>query len=209
MQENNNIEWIDEYLDGSLSDGELQRFEEKLASDIEFEREVHAQRMVRDSIKRAELKEFFNKINEEAKGEWPVKSLFGHFGYRWAIAASIALLVGVSLFIIARRSLDESPDPEFIAQSFVLEVLSEDGLRNLSDQVEVQLIEHKDFQFHYTFSNEVLKLYLKNVDHAPGIKIFYDAFEGYEVEIAGKRYGIEEQGDSTPVPLEIKAGNLD
>lgn len=214
MEENINIDWIDSYLDGELNGEELERFQEQLAKDLTFRIEVNAQKMVRDSIKRAEVKSFLAEINEEYEAEnsgadnLKSKSIFSSLAFKMTIAASIILLVGVGLFVINHRTVVNQPQM-FIAQSFTLEVIAEDGLRAVAEEILVQVIKNSPHKFHFSFTDGVLKLYLNDADlSADDINIFYDTFSAqpYEIEISGVRYVMVETEDDTPLPLIERQG---
>lgn len=203
MEDNNNHnEWIDAYFDGDLSVEELDRFKRKLKDDKDFEREVNAQKMVRDSIKRAELKDFFAEVNDDYNKNNNGRGFFTNFTFM-AIAASIILLIGVGLFILNREAVVTQPQM-YIAQSFTLEVTAEGGLRAVAEEIFVQVIENTTYDFYYSFTDGVLKLYFKEVEiSSEDIDIFYDMFSAqpYEIEISGVRYGMVETDDETPLPL--------
>lgn len=208
MDQNDNTRWIDDYLDGNLSGEELEKFETRLLSDLKFEKEIKAQKMVRDSIKRAELLDFFDQLKEDAGDQKSVKNLFQSFGVRLSIAASVILLIGASLFILNRKSIESSTKTEFIAQTFNIEVYFEDNLRSLDENIEVQIVETLGYNFHYNFSEKKLKLYINDIGVSENdFKIFYDSFEEdpFSIEFKGERYILEEREDGTPIPLMKKA----
>ena len=203
MEGTENTQWIEDYLDGVLSEPDLKRFEEKLMSDPNFEKEVNAQRMVRESFERAELKEFFKQINESTKELAPAASK-GPFSFGiLAIAASIILAIGISLFFLFKEATNGVNQTEFVAQSFDLTV-STYSVRSIIEEVNVEIIESKQFKKHYSFNNGKLKLYLGDSSVPQSqIKIFYNPSVEFpfEIEIQGIRYSIEENSGAEPKPL--------
>lgn len=204
MGETDNTLWIEEFLDGNLSGSDLRRFEERLSSDPEFEKEVKAQQMVRESFERAELKEFFNQINEKVERLEPTNEK-RFFSMRFlAVAASVIFVLGISVFFLYKEISRDLSQPDFVAQSFDLKV-SIDSMRGINEEINVDIIKSDQFENHYSFNNNSLKLYLKNSNISSSeIKMSYNPnAENYPylIEIQGKEYIIEENSGPEPKAL--------
>lgn len=217
MEGTENTQWIEDYLDGVLGEADMKRFEEKLISDPDFEKEVNAQRMVRESFERAELKEFFKQINESTKEVVPAASKKPFSFGILAIAASVILAIGISLYFLFNETTKDLSQNELVADSFKIEVnsslksfKSEDpsdhNLRSKYRDIEVNIIESTNFKNHYSFNNYILNLYFgKSKISKDQIKIYYAPFKDipYEIEIQGKNYLIEENSGPEPKPLTL------
>jgi len=100
-----NIELIDKYLKGELSEDKLKQFEQKMTDDTEFAKDVH---FVQDTavsvtnIGRREFKKKLQKITsdierDEFHGTHTSSTLFSFNRKYTAIAASVALLITASI----------------------------------------------------------------------------------------------------------------
>jgi hypothetical protein len=229
MEETDYTQWIEDYLDGNLTGSDLKSFEEKLLSEPEFEKEVKAQRMIRESFERAELKEFFKQIKEKTEGIAPAENKGPlSFGFL-AIAASLILAIGISLFFLFKETTKDLNQSEFVAQSFIISV-SEDSLRGINKEIRVEIIESENkelvqrsekhdieiereqdkkfekikYELYYSFNDGILKLYLgASTLSSDQTKIFYNPFAEvpYMLEIQGKKYLLEENSGLEPRPL--------
>jgi hypothetical protein len=82
-------EYIDRYLEGSLSDEEKKNFELKMSEDPEFLKEVELQRSIIRAVRNENLEKIIRKEEEKIKKQKNIRKLFISFG-SLAIAASVA-----------------------------------------------------------------------------------------------------------------------
>ncbi len=90
---------IERYFRNELSAEELQGFQQQLETDQAFAQAVAVEQDIVDTLRIKEQQRFrqrLTKIHTEEIKETPIKSLFNR---RWLMAASIAILLGVSFFL--------------------------------------------------------------------------------------------------------------
>lgn len=106
---------LEKYLVGELSKEERQEFDTLLENDPDFKEEFEFQTDVKRAVISAEDEDFMKMLSDfdsEATDEKPqIKS----FPTKWLVAASIALLVGVTYFLTFNQSISTQ---ELYAQNF-------------------------------------------------------------------------------------------
>jgi hypothetical protein len=95
------IEWVDDYLRGNLTESELVDFHNRLSNDKYFKKEVDHLKSISDNFERIAIKESlvelersFNNSNLKSI----TRNIFNSPKRTISIAASVILLVGASVF---------------------------------------------------------------------------------------------------------------
>jgi len=96
-------ESIDRYLQGELSEVELQQFNEKLQSDAEFKSLVEAQQLAHEVIVYNELTKLKERMSKDLKQQ---KSGFDHWG---KVLSLSAIAISASLFTYSYLDRTETP----------------------------------------------------------------------------------------------------
>lgn len=105
-------QWIDGYFQKNLTPEEVERFEEKLQQDPDFREAVNNHKLLIEGIEEHSLKTLLDDFHEELDETHSAKKpLYARF----AIAASLMVLIGVSAFFVI---FDQSPNEKLFADNF-------------------------------------------------------------------------------------------
>ena len=201
----NSTALIDRYLEGVMSESELQWFEQKLAEDEKLQQDVKAQQMIIEAVQRQEVKKKFldleKEIEEEEKEEQkdaPVIHLSSHRNLWMAIAASVAILISVAAVFFLNRPQDQ------VIASYSIDVDGTAlGYAGSKQSMEVIIMKSDDFPLHYTLQNDSLTVYLEEPSISKkDIQIEYDpsASPPYMLILKGQNYLLDFTSDQ-PQPL--------
>lgn len=125
------LERIDAYVDGTLTGAERAAFEQRLASDPALKQEVALQRQINEALNEPAVADLEEKLTQIIAEERPVKPLWRQYARPLAIAASVLLLLGFAWLF---RPTSQGPlDQEalFLAQAeFPESLLTDMNVRN-------------------------------------------------------------------------------
>lgn len=107
-------ELINGYFEGSLSEGQMEEVQQLLKTDADFATDFEFQKELKTALKkeeRQEIKQLFSELNkEESSPETKVIQM-----RPWLVAASIALLVGLSSWFFFFNTSDLNADALYAA----------------------------------------------------------------------------------------------
>ena len=110
----NKMEFIDKYLENSLSPDEVKIFEQELQDNPELMRELVSQKLLVDAIKlhgRKDLKRMMSDWDDQLVDTFNNRNDEGNrFSFRWYYAAAAMLVLLVSVFVIVRYIGDDQED---------------------------------------------------------------------------------------------------
>lgn len=216
INEENKEEIIEQYLEGALTGEDLQEFEEKMAADAAFRREVALQKKIVHNVQtvgreqlRAQLKGIHKlmlekpqdegEIQEEAETEVKVVPLSPNKSITYAIAAAIVLLIVAGIFVVLNQDQNTFGDP--LVASLPVEVIGADNTTRGDEMMDVAIYSPNDtLTQHYQFT-DTLKLYgpFKPLD----VHIIYNEGTGqYKLRIHEKTYGLKKTEEIMPLEEE-------
>ena len=114
FKEQETMELIDRYLLEQLDQEELRQFHERMEQDLEFRTLVMEQRQQMEAVEEYNLRESITSFHDEISQE---KKSIKTLPKWWAIAASILLLVGISLLMVLKMDQENSAQKIF-AENF-------------------------------------------------------------------------------------------
>ena len=204
---------IDRYLEGSMTERELEWFEQRLEEEMELRKDVEAQRMIIEAVERQEAKKKFQNLEKKFEGqqeaeqkETPVIQIHNRKNIWMAVAASIAIFISVATVFLLNRSQDQQLAQDQFIASYNINV-EEHGPAVRSqpgEALEVLIVKSEKHPLHYTKQNETLIIYLKDPSlNEEDIQIEHDASaeQPYKLIIKDQAYLLEDTSED-PQPLE-------
>ena len=105
------IEWVDNYLRGSLNESELLDFHNRMSNDTHFKKEVDHLKSLSDNFERIAVKESLVELEKSLNNSnltSITRNLFTSPRRNISIAASIIVLIGVSVFFTLNNETNNS-----------------------------------------------------------------------------------------------------
>lgn len=158
------FEKIESYLDGSMSELELENFEFDLRNNNDLQREVDLHRFLEGELKKTDSWEFRKnliKIGENLKIKERKKLIF------WKIAVSIALVVGLSAYIWLHYSVDNNQLFDNYYKVYPVEDLVRGTMIN---KLDTTLLKYKNGEFIEAIPE--LNDHIKNEPHNSILKLY-------------------------------------
>jgi len=194
INEENKEEIIERYLENKLTGEELKEFEEKMATDAAFRREVALQKKIVRNVHtvgreqlRAQLKDIHKEMmaDQDTKEETKVVPLWQRKTVQYAIAAAIALLMVAGVVFVLLQDTTHGIQKDVLA----VETIGTRGEPQNRGMIAVNIYPPEDtLTQHYQFT-DTLKLY--GAFEMEKIRIVYNlSNDQYMLQANGKTYGL-------------------
>ncbi len=211
INKKNKFQVIEQYFKNELDDDAKKIFDQKYETEPAFREEVEKYRLVSqtfrnltdDAVSRIEkilIEE--QEVSQQPKRMVPIWKNKTYL----AVAASLALIIvsGIVFFANYHQQPDEFAESKVMNQ-FNKEIIPGENLGfaespdKFSETINVQIIENENYQNHYQFVNDTLKLYLGVTVSSENITIKKRA-QDYSLNLNGELYELD-RGFNTIRPL--------